>query len=452
MKLKWKRIAWLTVLLAVMMYVSVSASMIQETTTNIFFMKDLAGNDVVGSWICSSTAEPIYDEDGTKVGNSFSNTANGTLSIDSDGYGCGGKGDASTITDFTNSNPEVMSVEWEPETREDGHSYEGTFYKTGSAVLGYYYGSYYCVENYNVYNYVNPCSTFTVGTTNYASKFASCNQTKVTSFSGQTVKVAAAGGWELEGIRKFKGDGIIDRYYDAVTVSNGGTISLEAGYALSAVFRNTETGAYTDVKLLGTGSTSTSSGSTTGTAASGSGTGATLVTPKTVYGENYSVSIASIKVNGNGKAQKPKITVKYNSKKVKAKYYTVKYSANKYAGLATVTVKGKGSYKSKIPSTKLQFVITPKKMKTPTVKAGKGIAKVSWKTEKQVSGYQIQIASNKKFSSNVQTLNAKSGQKNMTISELTSKKTYYVRTRAYKTIQGEIFYGKWSSAKKVKIK
>ena len=177
-----------------------------------------------------------------------------------------------------------------------------------------------------------------------------------------------------------------------------------------------------------------------------------LQLPKTVSGKNYTITIAKTKVTGNGKSQKPKITVKYKGKKLKTKYYTVKYSNNKYTGLATVTVKGKRSYKSKIPSTKIQFVITPKKMKTPSAKAGKGYVKASWKTEKKVSGYVVQISTNKKFKSGVQEFVMKSGQKSKTVKDLARKKTYYVRTRAFKTIQGTTFYGSWSKTKKIKTK
>lgn len=39
-----------------------------------------------------------------------------------------------------------------------------------------------------------------------------------------------------------------------------------------------------------------------------------------------------------------------------------------------------------------------------------------------------------------------------TIKKLKSKKTYYVRVRAYKNVKGKIIYGKWSQIKKMKVK
>ena len=42
--------------------------------------------------------------------------------------------------------------------------------------------------------------------------------------------------------------------------------------------------------------------------------------------------------------------------------------------------------------------------------------------------------------------------KSKTIKKLKSRKYYYVRVRAYRTSHGKNYYGKWSSAKKTKIK
>lgn len=163
------------------------------------------------------------------------------------------------------------------------------------------------------------------------------------------------------------------------------------------------------------------------------------------------ITLSKTKVTGNGKAQKPKVTVKYDGKKLSSKYYSVSYSSNKYPGLATVTVKGKGTYKNKISATKLNFVITPAKMKAPTVKVGKASLKVSCKALIKVDGYEVQISTKKKFNSDVQKYTTTSS-KTKSITGLKSKKTYYVRTRAYKTINGTKYYGSWSSAKKVKTK
>lgn len=173
---------------------------------------------------------------------------------------------------------------------------------------------------------------------------------------------------------------------------------------------------------------------------------------KSVIREKYTITLAKTQVTGNGKAQKPKVTIKYDGKKLSSKYYTVKYTSNKYAGVACATVTGKGNYKSKIQKTKLYYVITPKKMKTPTVKVGVKSMKVSWKTESKVNGYEILLATNSNFKNNVQQCSVASGKKSLNISGLKSKTIYYVKTRAYKTVNGSKIYGSWSSVKKVTVK
>lgn len=81
--------------------------------------------------------------------------------------------------------------------------------------------------------------------------------------------------------------------------------------------------------------------------------------------------------------------------------------------------------------------------------AGKRKAKASWKKLTNVSGYQIQYAPNKKFKkAKSKTVKSTS----VTIKKLKKKKTYFVRVRAYKLVDGKKVYGKWSVVKKVKIK
>ncbi len=93
--------------------------------------------------------------------------------------------------------------------------------------------------------------------------------------------------------------------------------------------------------------------------------------------------------------------------------------------------------------------------KVPRVKfsklkvSGKCKVKATWKKLTNVSGYQIQYAPNKKFKkAKSKTVKSTS----VTIKKLKKKKTYFVRVRAYKLVDGKKVYGKWSAVKKVKIK
>ena len=64
-------------------------------------------------------------------------------------------------------------------------------------------------------------------------------------------------------------------------------------------------------------------------------------------------------------------------------------------------------------------------------------------------GYQIKYANNSKFTNTV-TVNTSSTTK--TIKKLKSKKTYYFKIRAYKTVNGKKTYTQYSAVKKVKVK
>ncbi|MGN1122910.1 MAG: fibronectin type III domain-containing protein [Eubacterium sp.] len=68
------------------------------------------------------------------------------------------------------------------------------------------------------------------------------------------------------------------------------------------------------------------------------------------------------------------------------------------------------------------------------------------------SGYQIQWSTTKDFSSNYKTVTVSKSTTKKTIKTARSKKKYYVRVRAYKTLGDTKYYGKWSTAKSITTK
>ena len=78
--------------------------------------------------------------------------------------------------------------------------------------------------------------------------------------------------------------------------------------------------------------------------------------------------------------------------------------------------------------------------------------KSSWNKVGGASGYQVMWSTYKNFSKNYKTKSVKSKYLSKTVTAAQSKKTYYVRVRAYKTINGKKVYSQWSSTKKVKTK
>ncbi len=78
-------------------------------------------------------------------------------------------------------------------------------------------------------------------------------------------------------------------------------------------------------------------------------------------------------------------------------------------------------------------------------------AAVEWKKSKNVKGYEIQYAADKKFTKNVKTVSVSGKKTSAMISKLKKGKKYFVRIRTYRESAGEKHYSGWSKAVKVKI-
>ena len=151
-----------------------------------------------------------------------------------------------------------------------------------------------------------------------------------------------------------------------------------------------------------------------------------------------------------GKNITQNITVKYNDKTLKkGTDYTVSHSNNKKIGTATVKITGKGSYTGTITKT---FKINPAKQEIQKLTAKNKAFFVDWAQKGSATGYEIQYATNSKFTSakKVTITNKKTDTK--TISKLSGKKKYYVRVRSYTTVKGTKYYGAWSASKSVTTK
>ena len=153
-----------------------------------------------------------------------------------------------------------------------------------------------------------------------------------------------------------------------------------------------------------------------------------------------------------GKAQTPTVTVKDGTKTLKkGTDYTVTYKNNKAIGTATITIKGKNNYSGTVTKT---FKIIPKTITLKTVTSPKTKQlKATWAKDTTVNGYQIQYSTSSTFKSGNKTkMITKNSTTSAIIGSLTKGKTYYVRIRAYKTVNGQKVYGAYSTVKKVKIK
>ena len=151
-----------------------------------------------------------------------------------------------------------------------------------------------------------------------------------------------------------------------------------------------------------------------------------------------------------GKNITQSITVKYNGKTLKnGTDYTVSYSNNKSIGTATVKIAGKGSYTGTITKT---FKINPAKQEIQKLTAKSKAFFVDWAQKGSATGYEIQYATNSKFTSAKKVTITNNKTDKTTVSKLSGKKKYYVRVRSYTTVKGTKYYGAWSSTKTVTTK
>lgn len=125
---------------------------------------------------------------------------------------------------------------------------------------------------------------------------------------------------------------------------------------------------------------------------------------------------------------------KYN---FKVRAYQIDDSEKTYAPFGTVVSQYTSIAKSNLNSAKS----TSKKK-----------IKASWSKVGGASGYQVMWSTYKNFSKNYKTKSVKAKYSSKTVTTAQSKKTYYVRVRAYKTISGKKVYSQWSNTKKVKTK
>lgn len=169
-----------------------------------------------------------------------------------------------------------------------------------------------------------------------------------------------------------------------------------------------------------------------------------------------SVKLSNSTFTYNGKTIKPLVIVKDSKgKKINNSNYTVAYSKGlKNVGNYKVTIKFKGNYSGTVNKT---FTIIPKSTTLTNLSSSKKKVKVKWKKQvSQTNGYQLQYSLNSNFKSS-KLLNVTSNKAtSKSISNLKSKKKYYVRIRTYKNVKvngkSTKLYSKWSKSLNVKVK
>lgn len=126
------------------------------------------------------------------------------------------------------------------------------------------------------------------------------------------------------------------------------------------------------------------------------------------------------------------------------KKYTFKIRAYKL-------VDGKKSYASYGSSVSQYTSVKKPTLKSATSPSTKRI-KMTWSKVSGATGYQVMWSTYSDFSQNYLTKSVSSKYLSKTITTAKSKKTYYVKVRAYRTVSGKKIYSPWSSKKTLKTK
>ena len=171
----------------------------------------------------------------------------------------------------------------------------------------------------------------------------------------------------------------------------------------------------------------------------------TIYYPKTV-------KLSASSYSYTGKVKKPSVKViDANGKEISSDSYTVSYAkGRKYVGKYKVTVTFKGNYTG---SKYTYFKINPSKVTLSKVtKTASGKLKATWKKHStQTTGFQIRYSTSSTFKTyKTVTVSGKSAV-SKTVSKLRKGKKYYVKVRAYKTVNGTRYYGSWSAVKSVRV-
>lgn len=148
---------------------------------------------------------------------------------------------------------------------------------------------------------------------------------------------------------------------------------------------------------------------------------------------------------------KPKVKGKITYKTGNKKVATVN-SKGKVTVKATITVTAKATSTYSKCVKKITVYGVPKKPEMKKLTAGKKKFTVQWKKDKKADGYQVQYSTDKKFKKNVKSVNVSKKNTKATVKKLKKGKTYRVRVRSYKKINGKKYYSGWGKVKSVKVR
>lgn len=127
-------------------------------------------------------------------------------------------------------------------------------------------------------------------------------------------------------------------------------------------------------------------------------------------------------------------------------------ATKKQVEITTSNNDNKGSNTNTTVNNNINTKLSVKKVTFKQVTRTKNNKKIKLKFKKIVGakGYEIKYSTSKKFGKKV-TKTVKTKNTTKMLSKL-KKKTYYIKVRAYKVVEGKTYNSKWSSVKKVRTR
>lgn len=163
------------------------------------------------------------------------------------------------------------------------------------------------------------------------------------------------------------------------------------------------------------------------------------------------VTITPLYASYTGDPIYPKVKITDNGYKLsEGTDYTLTYKYNVNIGTAVLSIKGYGNYYGTVNK---NFFINPKKTKIRLItKKSDGSVALSWTEKSDITGYQIQYATNEDFVKAKLIRVKDPEQTSYTIKGLSSGSKYYIRLRTYKYIpdDDETYVSDWSAVETVK--
>lgn len=181
-----------------------------------------------------------------------------------------------------------------------------------------------------------------------------------------------------------------------------------------------------------------------------------MVESRSVIPQAESLKLSKTSYTYNGKLKKPDIMIEDSQGRMltEGKDYTLVYPNHaKDPGIYKVAARFKGNYSGIIEGS---FSIKPKAIAISKISQKKGGFLLKWKKQKKtLSGYEISYSTNRKFTKNTtrSVMTGKGIATSKSVSKLKTGQRYYVRIRAFRTLnvdgKQKRLYSAWSKSETV---